>query len=121
VGQATDLSEELLETLLQQAFGQGEAGVRTLHAYASPKLRSKLGDLSVFQRAFGNELYAPLLSSAGVRAARPQVIGDSARSELTLEQDGETVTYLLGMVRAKGGPQDGRWCVSGVVREGVDL
>jgi len=118
---AADSPEQLLETLLRLAFGQGAAGVATLHAYASPKLRSKLGDLSVFERAFGNELYAPLLSSQPVQADPPLIIGDSARSELRVKHTGETAVYQLGMVRAKGGPQAGRWCVSGVFREGVDL
>lgn len=121
MGQATDSPEELLETLLQQAFGQGEAGVRTLHAYASPKLRSKLGDLSVFQRAFGNELYAPLMQAADVHAEQPMEIGDSARVELRVQEAGHGATYQLGMVRERSGPHAGRWRLSGVFREGVDL
>jgi hypothetical protein len=119
--QATDSPEELLATLLEGGFGRGVEGVSTLYAYASSKLRGKLGDLSVFERAFGNELYAPLLGSQEISAGSPTVIGDSARAELTVRFAGEVVLYQLGMVRNRHGDQVGRWSLSGLFREGVDL
>lgn len=118
---AADTAEDLLETLLEGGLGRGVPGVSTLYAYASSKLRGKLGDLSVFERAFGNELYAPLLAPQEISAGSPTVIGDSARSELLVRFAGETVVYQLGMVRNRHGDQAGRWSLSGLFREGVDL
>lgn len=118
---AADSPEELLALLLADGFGKGAEGVPTLYAYASGKLRSRLGDLAVFQRAFGNELYAPLLHARNMSAAEPAIIDSSARVELRTRQAGESVTYQLGMARERSGERAGRWCVSGLFREGVDL
>ena len=120
-GLAADSAEELLAVLLSRGFGRGAAGVATLYAYATGKLRSRLGDLAVFQRAFGNELYAPLMQAADVHAEQPMEIGDSARVELRVQEAGHGATYQLGMVRERSGPHAGRWRLSGVFREGVDL
>lgn len=113
--------DELLQLLLTSGFGRGQDGVATIYLYASGKMRSKLGDLDVFERAFGNELYAPLLGSQQIRAEPPVVIGNSARAELLVSFAGETVTYQLGMVRNLSGEQADRWSLSGLFREGVDL
>lgn len=107
--------------LLTRGLGRGAAGVPTLYAYAAPKLRSKLGALAVFERAFGNELYAPLLESTERSTGVPTVIDDSARCELQVTYQGEVITYQLGMVRNRHGSQVGKWSLSGLFREGVDL
>jgi hypothetical protein len=112
---------ELLKALQAEAFGRGPAGVKALYAYASGRMRGKVGALDVFRRAFSNTLYAPLLAYPAHQVTEPTIIGDSARSELTLLIDGQAVGYLLGMVREQRGPGGGGWRLSGVVRQGVDL
>ena len=114
--------EELLARLKEEGFGRGVAGVRAIHGYSSEKFRSKLGTLEVFERAFGNDLYAPLLEHQTLLAAPPTVIGNSARSELVVTtRTGEVVTYQLGMVRTSPGTGPVEWRLSGLYREGVDL
>jgi len=120
-GLAADSAEELLAALLARGFGRGAAGVTTLYAYATGKLRSRLGDLEVFRRAFGNELYAPLMQAADVHAEQPIKIGGSARAELRVQDAGQGATYQLGMVQERSGSHSGKWRLSGVFREGVDL
>ena len=120
-GLAADSAEELLAVLLSRGFGRGAGGVTTLYAYATGKLRSRLGDLGVFQRAFGNELYAPLLQSSEVHAEPPVEIGGSARAELHVLHAGHGATYQLGMTQERAGPHAGRGRLSGLFREGVDL
>jgi hypothetical protein len=95
--------------------------VPVLYQYASDKLRGKLGDLAVFERAFGNELYAPLLQHDQLRAEPPTVIGDSARAQLEVRRGGELAVFQVGMVRSRHGDRAGGWTLSGVFREGVDL
>lgn len=113
---------ELLDLLLTEAVGRGAAGVEALYRYASDKMRGKVGSIEVFHRAFGNDLYAPLLSHADMRAAEPTIIDDSARVELRVTAGaGEEVVYQLGFVRGRHGTRAGLWTLSGVVREGVDL
>ena len=75
----------------------------------------------VFGRAFGNELYAPLLTHDALEAGEPRVIESSARVTVTVTRAGDEARYLIGMVRLGHGPRAGRWALSGVVREGVDL
>ena len=120
-GLAADSAEELLAALLARGFGRGAAGVATLYVYATGKLRSRLGDLEVFQRAFGNELYAPLMQGAEVHAEPPTQIGGSARAELRVQHAGHSATYQLGMVQERTGPHADRWRLSGLFREGVEL
>ncbi|NLG09643.1 MAG: hypothetical protein GX560_10395 [Deinococcales bacterium] len=111
----------LLERLVAEAFGRGEAGVAALHRYASDRMRGKLGGPEVFRRAFGNALYAPLLHHDGLRAAEPVVIDDSARAEVVVSYAGEEVRYLVALARSRYGERAGLWTLSGVARDGVDL
>lgn len=106
---------------MAEGFGRGPDGVEIIYAYASDKLRGKLGDLSVFQRAFGNELYAPLLSDHELVASAPTVIGDSARAEVRAFGTAGNAVYQVGMVRPVAGSRAGRWTLSGLFREGADL
>ena len=92
-----------------------------LYEVASDKLRAKLGDMAVFERAFGNELYAPLLQHDELSAGPPAVIGDSARSQVVVRRKGEVAVYQVGMVLCRHGSRAGGWTLSGVFREGVDL
>lgn len=109
--------EALLTLLVKEAFGQGEAGVNTIYAAASDKMRNKVGSVEVFKRAFGNELYAPLLNAEELHAGEPMFIGSSARVTLTAHSGGERVNYDVGMALSPAGV----WQLTGVVREGVDL
>lgn len=95
--------------------------MRVLYQYASDKLRGKLGDLAVFQRAFGNDLYAPLLQHDRLTAEPPTIIGDSARAEVEVQRGDELALFQVGMVRSRHGERAGGWTLSGVFREGVDL
>lgn len=113
--------DELVSRLRAEAFGRGPEGVVALYAYASGKMRAKVGTLDVFRRAFGNTLYAPLLTHDGLEVGQPLVIGGSARAELTLTVGDQRVGFLLAMVQEARGDRAGRWTLSGVVREGVDL
>ncbi len=106
---------------MKNGLGRGAAGVAALYHLASDKLRGRLGSQEVFERAFGNTLYAPLLEHDELRAGAPVVIDGSARAELAVTVGGETAVYQVGMVLAKHGDRAGQWCLSGVFREGVDL
>ncbi len=75
----------------------------------------------MFERALGNELYAPLFSGARVEAAAPTVIGTSARAEVRVHGEHEVAVYQLGMVQEQRGEREGLWTLSGLFREGVDL
>lgn len=116
-----DSPEELLQLLTAHAFGEGADGVNRLFELASGKLRGRLGSLDVFHRAFSNELYAPLLRHDELRADPPTVIGNSARAQVTVRVGTETAVYQVGLVRTENGQHAGRWLLSGVFREGVDL
>lgn len=110
--------EELLQLLTDQAFGVGPGGVERLFEMASGKFRGRLGSIEVFRRAFGNELYAPLLRHDELRAEAPVVIGNSARAEVIVRAGDETVVYQVGLVF---NTTEGAWRLSGIFREGVDL
>ncbi len=120
-GAGAPSAEALLELLLAEAFGRGEAGVAAIYRYASDGMRRRVGSYEVFRRAFGNLLYAPLLSHDALSAGEPRFVDDSARVELVVSAGGEEVSYQVGLVRARSGTRAGRWTLSGVVREGVDL
>lgn len=112
----------LLEFLASAAFGRGLSGVRSLHQVASARMRSKLGDLAVFERAFSNELYAPLLAHQHLSVAGLETVGSSARAELVVTgTDGVVATYLVALKLSRHGASAGKWQLSGVARDGVDL
>ncbi len=122
VSEAVASADKLLAFLVAHAFGQGVDGVEWLYQLASGRMRSKLGDLTVFQRAFSNELYAPLLESDSVTVQDLTTIGSSARAELVAASGGgEVAVYLLALKLSAHGASSGSWQVSGVARDGVDL
>lgn len=120
--EAVTSAEELLTFLVTHAFGRGVDGVEGLYQLASSRMRSKLGDLAVFQRAFGNDLYAPLLTHQQLRVADLATIAGSARAEVVVEGSaGEVITYLVALKLSRHGASAGTWQLSGIAREGVDL
>lgn len=116
-----DEALESLVTGLLAAFARGD-GPNALHEIASDRMRSKVGGPEVFRRAFSNELYAPLARSAQVAAEPFEIVDDTARTTLRVtDEDGRSASYVLAVAVARHGERAGRWLVSGLVREGVDL
>lgn len=113
--------EALLSFLASHAFSCGPGGVEWIYRLASPRMRSKVGDLAVFQRAFSNALYAPLITHGPASIVGMTTIGEAARAEVVIETDGEVVTYLVGLKLSRHGQSAGKWQLTGVARDGVDL
>lgn len=122
VSEAVVSAESLLAFLVAHAFGLGVDGVEWLYQFASDRMRSKLGDLAVFQRAFSNELYAPLLTHRQLSVTGLTTIGGSARAEVVVTgTTDEVATYLVALKLSRHGASTASWQLSGVAREGVDL
>lgn len=119
---AADNAGSLLAFLVAHAFGRGGDGVEWLYQLASERMRSKLGDLAVFQRAFRNELYAPLLTHQQLSVVGLTTIGASARAEVVvIGTADEVATYLVALKLSRHGASAGNWQLSGIAREGIDL
>ncbi len=120
--EAVTSAESLLEFLTTTAFGHGVDGVEWLYQLASTRMRSKLGDLSVFRRAFSNELYAPLITHRRLKIVELASIDGTARAEVAVEvNSGEVITFVVALKLSRHGASAGDWQLSGVAREGVDL
>ena len=96
------------------------AAARRLHAFASPRMRSSIGDAAAFERALRTTLYAPLLGHEA-RVERLERRGEAARASVAVSVDGAKVRFTFALARARGGAHRGCWLLSGIAREGVDL
>lgn len=122
IAEVNSSAEELLDFLVTEAFGRGVDGVEWLYQLASSRMRSKLGDLTVFKRAFSNDLYAPLLSHQRLKVTDVTTVAGAARAQVEVEGSaGEVATFVLALKLNRHGASAGRWQLSGVAREGVDL
>lgn len=111
----------VLDIVLDALAGTDQvAAARRVHAFASPRMRSAIGDAAAFERALRTTLYAPLLGRrAGVE--RLETRGEAARANVTVAEGGTAVRFTVALARARGGERPGCWLLSGIAREGVDL
>ena len=117
-----ELLAAVLDALRENDEGRPDAGVAFLWSVASDRMALRVGDESALGRALHNELYAPLLGHREVRTSEIERVGDSARQLWTVVgRAGESARYTVAVARQRHGERRGRWAVSGLVREGVDL
>lgn len=108
-----DSPESLLGRVLGALTG-GSTGIEVLyHAFAN-SLRAKVGSLEDVTRAFGNELYKPLVGSGGARLDDIEVRGDVARATVS-GTDG--ATYVVSLARRTYGHQAGAWVITALARD----
>lgn len=95
---------------------------RAVHAAASERMRSLVGDADTLARAFRTTLYAPLVGHRSAVAEAWDARGESVRCHLrVVAPDGGEAGFTVALTRARSGTRAGSWVLSGLVRDGVDL
>lgn len=117
-------AEAAARTILERlaaAVGNGDATVAAYYGLASDRMRGSLGGSEHFGRAFANDRYSPLLTATSAELTSVELVGESARGQLSVASPTGPATFELAVARARSGERTGEWCLSGVARAGVDL
>ncbi len=110
----------VLEALSNHDHPHPDAGIDTLYAFASPRMRHQIGDRSALGRALHNSRYAALLGHAEAVCEPLERLGDGARQQVWITTEGEQACYLFALVRNSHGEATGCWLLNGLRREGAD-
>ncbi len=96
-----------------------DAGVETLYAFASARLRAQVGDLKTFKRVLHNSLYAPLLEHTRARAEPLERRGRAARQTVvvwTAEAGAGEAPYLFSLAQQPQADAPPLWLLSALSR-----
>jgi len=114
--------DAVLAALARDAAGRPRHGPAAVYAHASDRMRSLVGDAAAFERAFRTTLYAPLVGHRMAATNDWDRLGNSARCHLSVVgADGLEAGYTVALTRSAEGARGGRWLLSGIVRDGVEL
>jgi hypothetical protein len=97
--------------------GLDESAVETAFRFASPAVRRRLGSVGNLRSLLGSRLYRPLVSFERSATAPIEVVGGTARQEVTvMTPDRAEAVYEFRLARADAGPETGCWLIESVDR-----